>query len=163
MALVRGIIVALWLLLSGMSIASDNVLRVAPDITRTDIKGDVFSLNTYRGKLVLLNFWATWCGPCLTEIPRFVAWQRTYGPAGLQIVGISMDDELAPVKRAYQKFQMDYPVLMGDPQLAEQFGGVLGLPLSYLIDADGRIAARYQGDLDLKKLELRIKSLLPRR
>lgn len=163
MALVRGIFVALWLLLSGMSIASDNVLRVAPDITRTDIKGDVFSLNTYRGKLVLLNFWATWCGPCLTEIPRFVAWQRTYGPAGLQIVGISMDDELAPVKRAYQKFQMDYPVLMGDPQLAEQFGGVLGLPLSYLIDADGRIAARYQGDLDLKKLELRIKSLLPRR
>jgi cytochrome c biogenesis protein CcmG, thiol:disulfide interchange protein DsbE len=157
------IAVALCLASSAISIASDNVLRVAPDFTRTDIQGDVFRLNRYRGKLVLLNFWATWCGPCLTEIPRFVAWQRTYGPAGLQIVGISMDDDLAPVKRAYQKYQMDYPVLMGDPQLAERFGGVLGLPLSYLIDADGRIVARFQGDLDLKKLESRIKSLLPPR
>ena len=142
--------------------AGDNVPRVAPDFTRTDIKGDVFSLSAYRGKLVLLNFWATWCGPCLIEIPRFVVWQRAYGPAGLRIVGISMDDELAPVKRAYKQYRMDYPVLMGDPQLAERFGGVLGLPLSYLIDADGRIVARYQGDLDLKKMELQIKSLLPR-
>jgi cytochrome c biogenesis protein CcmG, thiol:disulfide interchange protein DsbE len=162
MAPVRALVAALCLSTSALSTAGENVPRVAPDFTRTDIKGDVFSLSAYRGKLVLLNFWATWCGPCLIEIPRFVVWQRAYGPAGLQIVGISMDDELAPVKRAYKQYQMDYPVLMGDPQLAERFGGVLGLPLSYLIDADGRIVARYQGDLDLKKLELQIKSLLPR-
>ena len=162
MAAVRVIAVALCLASSAVSIASDNVLRVAPDFTRTDINGEVFSLGAYRGKLVLLNFWATWCAPCLTEIPRFISWQRTFGPAGLQIVGISMDDDVAPVKRAYKKYQMDYPVLMGDPQLAERFGGVLGLPLSYLIDSEGRVVARYQGELNLKQLESQIKSLLRR-
>lgn len=144
-----------------LSKADDNALRVAPDFTRTDINGQIVSLDSYRGKAVLLNFWATWCGPCLTEIPRFVSWQRTFGPR-LQIVGISMDDDVAPVKRAYQKYQMDYPVVMGDPKLAERFGGVLGLPLSYLIDSEGRVVARYQGEVNLKQLELQIKSLLAR-
>jgi cytochrome c biogenesis protein CcmG/thiol:disulfide interchange protein DsbE len=73
-----------------------------------------------------------------------------------------MDDEVAAVKRLYKKYQVDYPVLMGDPQLAERFGGVLGLPLSYLIDSEGRVVARYQGDVNLKQLELQIKALLPR-
>ncbi|MGO9931834.1 MAG: TlpA family protein disulfide reductase [Steroidobacteraceae bacterium] len=162
MARLRMIVVALCLSTSCLSIAGGNAPRVAPDFTRTDITGEVLSLREFRGKLVLLNFWATWCGPCLTEIPRFITWQRSYGPAGLQIIGISMDDTLAPVKRAYEKYRVDYPVLMGDPQLAERFGGVLGLPLSYLIDSEGRVVARYQGEVDLKQLEFKIKSLLPR-
>jgi thiol-disulfide isomerase/thioredoxin len=111
---------------------------------------------------VLLNFWATWCGPCLIEIPTFAAWQNTYRTAGLQVVGISMDDDAAPVKRMYQKDRLNYPVAMGDAELGELFGGVLGLPLTYLIDPDGRIVGRYQGEPDLKRLEARIKSLLPR-
>ena len=144
------------------SFASDgDPLREAPDFTREDLKGNQFSLSSYRGKLVLLNFWATWCAPCLVEIPKFVAWQRKYGAAGLQIVGVSMDDTATPVKRAYEKYHLNYPVLIGDAHLGERFGGVLGLPLSYLIDPQGRIVARYQGELNLKQLEAQLKSLLP--
>lgn len=165
---VRVIMLGLCLTSAALSIAStpsfagDGTLRVAPDFTRTDLTGKALSLKSYRGKLVLLNFWATWCGPCLTEIPTFATWQNTYGAAGLQIVGVSMDDDSAPVKRAYEKYHLNYPVAMGDARLGESFGGVLGLPLSYLIDADGRIVDRYQGELDLPQLESKIKSFLTR-
>jgi cytochrome c biogenesis protein CcmG, thiol:disulfide interchange protein DsbE len=168
MAGMRVVLVALHLAASTLlapvtSFASDGApLREAPDFTHADLEGNQFRLSSYRGKLVLLNFWATWCAPCLAEIPKFVAWQRKYGAAGLQIVGVSMDDTATPVKRAYEKHHLNYPVVMGDAHLGERFGGVLGLPLSYLIDPQGRIVARYQGELNLKQLEAQIKSLLPR-
>jgi cytochrome c biogenesis protein CcmG, thiol:disulfide interchange protein DsbE len=165
---VRVILMSLGLASATVSIAStaafagDRALRLAPDFTRMDLSGNSLSLRPYRGKVVLLNFWATWCAPCLMEIPTFEAWQNTYGAAGLQIVGISMDDDSAPAKRAYEKYHLNYPVAMGDTQLAQSFGGVLGLPLSYLIDPDGRVVGRYQGELDLTRLEAKIKSMLPR-
>jgi cytochrome c biogenesis protein CcmG, thiol:disulfide interchange protein DsbE len=133
----------------------------APDFTRTDLSGTSIGLRSYRGKLVLLNFWATWCAPCLSEIPRFAEWQRRYGPAGLQILGVSMDDDAAPVRAAYQKFHLSYPVVMGDAKLGELFGGVLGLPFTYLIDPRGRIVDRFEGEPDLKRMEARIQGLLP--
>jgi cytochrome c biogenesis protein CcmG, thiol:disulfide interchange protein DsbE len=110
---------------------------------------------------VLLNFWATWCGPCIAEIPRFSTWQTKFGPQGFQVIGVSMDDDAAPVQKFNRKYQPTYPIIMGDEHLGELYGGVLGLPISYLISPEGKIIARYQGETDLNQLEARIKTLLP--
>jgi len=150
---------ALSVLLCGAA-HSTTVGAIAPDFTRADLAGKPVRLAGYRGKLVLLNFWASWCGPCLEEMPRLSAWQRAYGAEGLQIIGVSMDDDAAPVKRLLARHPVSYPVVMGDAKLGAAFGGVLGLPLTYLIDRRGRIVARYQGESDLAKMEQTIKALL---
>lgn len=136
--------------------------RKAPDFERLDLQQRKVRLVDYRGKVVLLNFWATWCAPCLAEIRRFSDWQRRYGgPRGLQVLGVSMDDEAAPVRSAYRKYGLNYPVVMGDEELGESYGGVLGLPATFLIDGNGRIRFQHQGAADLDVLEREIRELLP--
>ncbi|MHB8478078.1 MAG: TlpA family protein disulfide reductase [Steroidobacteraceae bacterium] len=139
---------------------SKAVGDMAPEFSRADLAGKPVRLADYRGKLVLLNFWASWCGPCLEEMPRFSGWQREYGAQGLQVIGVSMDDDAAAAKRFIARHPSSYPILLGDAELGESFGGVFGLPLTYLIDPKGRIVARYQGNGDLAKMEAKIKALL---
>lgn len=139
-----------------------QVGEVAPDFTRADFTNKQLQLSDYRGKLVLLNFWATWCPPCREEMPLFSKWQRAHNAKGLQVIGVSMDDDAALVKEFLAAHPVSYPIVMGDVKLAETYGGVLGLPLSYLIDTQGRVVARYQGEADLVKMEAKIKELLGR-
>jgi cytochrome c biogenesis protein CcmG/thiol:disulfide interchange protein DsbE len=150
---------ALWLLLSASAFAT-KVGEVAPDFTRTDFANKPLRLSDHRGKLVLLNFWATWCPPCREEMPLFSRWHRELEVKGLQVIGVSMDDDAAMAKEFLVEYPVAYPVVMGDVKLAETFGGVLGLPLSYLIDAQGRVVARYQGEADLARMEAKIRELL---
>jgi cytochrome c biogenesis protein CcmG, thiol:disulfide interchange protein DsbE len=147
-------------LLAGAALAGGSAGGIAADFTRNDLSGHPVHLADFHGKVVLLNFWATWCGPCLEEIPAFSHWQQQYGPAGLQVIGVSMDDDEKPVQHFLQKTPLAYPVVMGDTALAKLYGGVLGLPMTYLIDAHGNIVARYLGGTDVKAVEVRIKKLL---
>jgi cytochrome c biogenesis protein CcmG, thiol:disulfide interchange protein DsbE len=139
-----------------------HVGDAAPDFSRTSLSGSTVTLSALRGKVVLLNFWATWCAPCREELPAFSRWQRDFAAAGLQVIGVSMDDSAADVAALLARQPLTYPVVMGDAKLAAIFGGVLGLPLSYLIDAQGHIAARFQGETDLPRMEATIKDLLSR-
>lgn len=148
----------LWLP-SGAAFAM-KVGDVAPDFTRADTGGKQVQLSKYRSRLVLLNFWASWCAPCREEMPLFSKWQREFGARGLQVIGVSMDDDPAEVKKFLAAYPVTYPIVMGDARFAEHFGGVLGLPLSYLIDAQGHVVARYQGEVELPKMEARVKELL---
>ena len=117
-------------------------------------------LADYRGKVVLLDFWATWCTPCRDEIPRFVEFQDKYREQGLQVIGISMDDDAKPVRTFYKEFKINYPVALGNEKVVEAYGGVLGLPITFLIARDGRVAAKYVGAVEMNVIEQKIQSLL---
>jgi cytochrome c biogenesis protein CcmG, thiol:disulfide interchange protein DsbE len=95
------------------------VHKKAPRFVRSDLDNKRLDLKAYRGKVVLLNFWATWCAPCQVEMPSFVAWQQKYGPRGLQVIGISMDDDPALAREAYRQLKLNYPVAMGDVKLGD--------------------------------------------
>jgi cytochrome c biogenesis protein CcmG, thiol:disulfide interchange protein DsbE len=137
--------------------------RQAPNFVRSDLEGNRFDLAALRGHVVLLTFWATWCAPCQIEMPRFIAWQSKYGPSGLQVVGVSMDDDSGPVQSLVRKRQINYPIVMGDEKLGMLYGGVLGLPVTYLIDREGIVRARFKGETNLDVMETRIGSLLRNR
>jgi peroxiredoxin len=132
----------------------------APDFSIEDLDGKPLALANYRGKVLVLDFWATWCTPCREEIPHFVELQEKYREQGLQVIGISMDDDPKPVREFYQKFKMNYPVALGTTRVAEAYGGVLGLPINFLIGRDGRIAAKYVGAVEMPVVEQKINSLL---
>jgi peroxiredoxin len=132
----------------------------APAFSLRDLAGRPLDLADYRGKVVVLDFWATWCVPCRQEVPHFVALQKKYGSEGLAVIGISLDDEEKPVRTFYKEFGMTYPVAMGNAAMAEQYGGILGLPVTFVIDRQGRIRFRHDGQTDAAVIEREVASLL---
>ena len=136
------------------------VHKRAPAFVRRDLSGNRIRLSAYRGKVVLLNFWATWCAPCRLELPRFAAWQRKYKQQGLQVIAISMDDDAEPVRALVRSFALDFPVVMGDAAIGERYGGVLGLPITFLVARDGTIAARLEGESQSVDMEEKLEQLL---
>ena len=133
---------------------------LAPEFSLPELTGQKLKLSDYRGKVVLLDFWATWCEPCREEIPHFVELQNKFGDQGLQIIGVSMDDGPEPVRDFYQQFKMNYPVVMGNARTGELYGGVLGLPIAFVIGRDGRIYSKHIGATDISLFDHEIKAQL---
>jgi thiol-disulfide isomerase/thioredoxin len=136
----------------------------APEITLNDLTGQPRHLSEWKGKLVLVNFWATWCAPCLHEIPMLIDLQTQYGARGLQIVGPAMDEPEA-VKTGAPQLGINYPVLVGDTEIVnamQALGDELGaLPYSVLIDANGSIVFRKHGEFSRDDLQKLIEQHLP--
>lgn len=136
--------------------------QAAPDFTLKSIDGQPVTLSSFRGKVVLLDFWATWCTPCRSEIPRFVEWQQKYRDKGLVVLGVSMDDSSKDAANYVREMKITYPVVMGSSDVADSYGGVLGLPVNLLISRDGKILNKYVGATDLNALEKQIAEELSR-
>jgi len=135
--------------------SSDAPGKPAPDLKLKNLDGNDVALADYKGKVVLVNFWATWCDPCRVEIPWLIDMQAKYGAKGFTVVGVAMDDEgksvVAPfvAKERFdvngQKVPMSYPILIGNDDASDKFGGILGFPTSFLISRDGKQITRFQG------------------
>jgi thiol-disulfide isomerase/thioredoxin len=134
------------------------------------LDGPTASLDQYKGKVVLVNFWATWCDPCKTEIPWLIEFNHKYGPKGLVILGVAMDDEGKKVVEPWVKTKrfdvngqqeaMDYPILLGNDKVADKFGGILGLPTSMLYSRDGRKIKTIVGLINYEDLSKALDSQL---
>lgn len=143
--------------------AADRVLRdrqAAPAFTLKDVSGNVIQLSNYRHKVVLLNFWATWCHGCKMEIPCFMDFQNKYKDQGFTVIGVSMDEDgFRSVAPFLEEEKLNYPVVIGNAKLARDYG-VESMPETLLIDGSGRIAAFHLGLVDRPSLEREIRALL---
>ena len=119
----------------------------APDFTLKTLDGKSLKLSDLRGKAVLLNFWATWCAPCKIETPWIVDLQNQYASQGLQVVGVSMDDESDTdgIKKFAQEMHMNYPILRGNEDVGNAYGGLEFLPTTYFVGRDGNVTGRILG------------------
>ena len=140
---------------------SDN-RKAAPDFTLTDAAGSKVTLSDLRGKVVLLNYWATWCGPCVVEIPWFEEFEQQYKSKGFEVVGVSMDEEGWPaVKPFIAAHKMNYRILLGNDSVSQLYGGLDSLPTTFIIDREGKFAfAPHIGLISKNEYVNEIESLL---
>ncbi len=131
----------------------------APEFTLTDLQGRMVSLADFRGKVVILDFWATWCPPCKREIPGFIGLQKAYASRGVQIVGVGLD-EPADIRQFAASHGINYPVLLGNDEVSALYGGISGIPTTFIIDKSGKIVRRFEGFTERSVFEREIESLL---
>lgn len=150
--------------------ADDPPGTPAPVVSFKNLDGQDVPLSEYKGKVVLVNFWATWCEPCQLEIPWLIEIQQKYSAKGFTVLGVDVDDEGSNVVSAYtakerfhvngQQLAINYPVLRGNDDVADKFGGLLGYPTSFLISRDGKIVKKTQGLIDYEEITKAIESQL---
>ncbi|HKD01012.1 MAG TPA: redoxin domain-containing protein [Terriglobales bacterium] len=133
----------------------------APEFALQSLDGQTVHLSDFRGKAVLLNFWATWCEPCKIEMPWFVELQKQYGPEGLQIVGVAMDDSSQQdISKFARNMGVNYPILIGKEAVGDSYGGLQFLPATFYIDRDGKVVDKIFGLKGRGEIEDNVKKIL---
>jgi thiol-disulfide isomerase/thioredoxin len=155
---------------NGVPEMNSSAVKPAPDFTLKNVEDQEVSLDQFKGKVVLVNFWATWCEPCQVEIPWLIEMQQKYAGKGFTVLGVAMDEEgksvVAPwvqkehFKVGDQSLAMNYPILLGNDNVASKFGGLLGYPTSVLISRDGKQVRRITGLLSYDEIQKAIESQL---
>jgi thiol-disulfide isomerase/thioredoxin len=148
------------LILLLVQVASAQTKPVS-DLKLKDLDGKKIQLSDYKGKVVLLNFWATWCSPCLAEIPELVKWQRKYSKAGLQIIGITQPPQTRrEIQQFVRKLKINYPIIQGKAEQKSFFTASETLPWTIVIDRQGNIVAQIEGILFAEEFAEKIQPLL---
>lgn len=136
-------------------------LGEAPDFRLPTLAGDSLGLSDLQGQIVVVNFWATWCAPCIQEIPELNALHDELNPHGLTVLGISLDQEGAVIVRPFaERLDITYPILLDEGTVAEAFGGVWGLPTTFVIDAEGQIMQRVIGLFPVAEMRPEFRTML---
>jgi len=138
---------------------SDETNKKAPEISLSDISGEKISLEKLRGKVILLDFWATWCPPCRMSVPDLLELQNRYSAKKLQVIGIGLDKKDNIILFAEQ-YKINYPVAAGDQSIANKYGGITGIPTMFIIDKKGNIRKKFEGYTRKNVLEAEIEKLL---
>ncbi|HKV24030.1 MAG TPA: TlpA disulfide reductase family protein [Candidatus Acidoferrum sp.] len=131
----------------------------APEIKLTDLEGKPITLAEFRGKVVFLNFWATWCGPCRAEVPDLIALQKQFKDR-LQIIGLDLDDDEADVQQFVKETGIDYPVVIASDEVRTAYGGIPALPTSFVLDTEGRIVQKHTGYSEPALYDMEFRALL---
>ncbi|MEW6102946.1 MAG: TlpA disulfide reductase family protein [bacterium] len=131
-----------------------------PDFTLPTIDGETLTLSELSGKVIILDFWATWCPPCRMEIPDFIQLYSQYKDKGLLIIGLSLDESPDNVRQFKEKMGINYPIVMGNQKVTEDFGGIRGIPTTFIIDREGNIETKIVGYRSKEVFEKEIDSLL---
>ncbi|HEV7376792.1 MAG TPA: TlpA disulfide reductase family protein [Pyrinomonadaceae bacterium] len=157
--MLKRIVFVVWLVTLPIIVAGQR--GNAPALTLKDLRGRTVRLSDYRGKVVLLNFWATWCPPCRAEMPALIKWQQQYRGKGLQVIGITYPPtERSEVRRFIRSIKVNYPILLGATKTKTLFDSGETLPITVVIDREGNIRERIEGILLDEEFEQKVRPLL---